>query len=304
MNINYKKGIVLAFITAVISGFSIFYNKFAVIGGMDSTVFNIIKNGGVAIIFSGIIIFSKNRNRFKNLTKKDWIKLLLIGIIGGSIPFILFFEGLKLIPAASANILQKTLFIWIALLAIPILKEKLNFLQIIGYLLIIYANFFLGGFQGFSTSIGTWLILTATIFWAIENVIAKITLKNIDPLLVGWARMTFGVLVMILFALSQNKLGQFSLLTPAKVMPILISILFLTGYVLTWYKALKNAPATLVSSILVFATSITTILSSLFITHTFPNSGFVTAFLLLLGILVISIFSSKNITVSGRPISI
>ena len=304
MNINYKKGIVLAFITAVISGFSIFYNKFAVIGGMDSTVFNIIKNGGVAIIFSGIIIFSKNRNRFKNLTKKDWIKLLLIGIIGGSIPFILFFEGLKLIPAASANILQKTLFIWIALLAIPILKEKLNFLQIIGYLLIIYANFFLGGFQGFSTSIGTWLILTATIFWAIENVIAKITLKNIDPLLVGWARMTFGVLVMILFALSQNKLGQFSLLTPAKVMPILISILFLTGYVLTWYKALKNASATLVSSILVFATSITTILSSLFITHTFPNSGFVTAFLLLLGILVISIFSSKNITVSGRPISI
>lgn len=301
MNIKYQKGIILALVTAVISGFSIFYNKFALISGMDSTVFNIIKNGGVAIIFTSIIIFSNNRSKLRQLTKKDWIRLFIIGLIGGSIPFILFFEGLKHIPAASANILQKTLFIWIALFAIPILKEKINFVQIVGYLLIIYANFFLGGFQGFSFSTGTWFILIATVFWAIENVIAKITLKNVDPLIVGWARMSFGVILMILFAFSQNKLGQFSLLTPSKVAPILISVLFLTGYVLSWYSALKKAPATLVSSILVLATSITTILSSIFVTHMFPNIQAVTLILLLLGIAAISIFSSKNTTVHNLP---
>lgn len=42
------------------------------------------------------------------------------------------------------------------------------------------------------------------------------------------------------------------------------------GYVTTWYTALKYAPATLVSSLLVPAPFITNLLTAVFITHTFP----------------------------------
>jgi len=47
----------------------------------------------------------------------------------------------------------------------------------------------------------------------------------------------------------------------------LASIGLLTGYVMTWYRALKIAPVTLVASVLTLATIITNVLSSIFITH-------------------------------------
>jgi drug/metabolite transporter (DMT)-like permease len=296
MKPSISKGIIFALVTSIISGVSIFYNKYAAIQGMDSTIFNILKNGGVAIILSILLIPSRKIQLFKTITTKDWIKLVLIGLIGGSIPFILFFEGLKYVPAPTANLVQKTLFIWVAIMAVPFLKEKLSLLQILGYGVVIYVNFLFGGITPLKSSSGIFLILGATLLWAVENIIAKISLKTIDSTLLAWARMTLGVLFMIIFAVSQNKLGQLSLLTPTKLMPIVISIALLSSYVCSWYYALKHAPATMVSSILVLATLITTLLNSVFITHNFTQAQALSSLLLLLGVGVIILKSHKNLT--------
>jgi len=42
----------------------------------------------------------------------------------------------------------------------------------------------------------------------------------------------------------------------------------LAGYNLTWYGALKRLPATVTASALVLASPITTLLSAIFVTHT------------------------------------
>lgn len=264
MSKTIKTGVFLALITAFISGFSIFYNKIAVVSGIDPLIFNIIKNGGVAVFISSLLIGPKYFSELKKLSRKSWFKLIIIGIIGGSIPFILFFQGLGLTSAINANLIHKTLFILVAILALPLLSEKLNRVQILGYLTVFVSSFFLGGFNGFSFGKGEMLIFTATILWALENVIAKITLKEVSPMVVAWGRMFFGTLVLVIIALIQNKLTLLQNLNSTQILPISGSILFLTGYVLTWYSALKRAPATLVTSILVIATPITAILSSSF----------------------------------------
>lgn len=291
---NQKKGLIFAFISAIISGFSIFYNKQVVISGIDPVIFNIIKNGGVAFILS-ILLFRKFKTRnlfFRKITDK---RLILIGITGGSIPFILFFQGLTHVAAANANLIQKSLFIWVLIMAVAFLNEKIRPVQIIGYLLVIYGNFFIGGLTGFKASIYEGMILAAAVLWSIENIISKKVLETNESEFVAWGRMFFGTVVLIAIALFSGKTGVVSGLSLNQILPLTGSIALLSLYVFTFYKALKFAPATTVTAILVLATPITNILSVVFISHKIPSSVSLNTGIILLGVLLISLgFKWRN----------
>ncbi len=167
-----KKGIQFALITSFISGFSIFYSKLAV-AKMDPLFFTTLKNAVVAVFLSVLILTPKIMSELTKLNRSNWKRLIAIGLIGGGIPFALFFIGLTKTPAINANLIHKTLFIWVALLAIPLLKEKLKPIQIVGYVLVLAANLFVGGFKRFTFGIGELMILGATVLWAVENLLAK-----------------------------------------------------------------------------------------------------------------------------------
>ena len=124
MAVNLRKGIYLAILTSVISGFSIFFNKFAVGIIQPPLVFTAVKNIEVGILIFAILLFSKKFNKVKKLNKREIIYLFLIGLIGGAIPFYLFFTGLSQVSAINAALIQKTLVIWVALLAIPFLERE------------------------------------------------------------------------------------------------------------------------------------------------------------------------------------
>lgn len=128
MSKQLQKGIIFAFLTAIISGFAIFYNKLIIVKGVDPLIFNILKNGGVAVVLTILLFPLTQRKKLLSLSSSQWKKLLLIGFIGGFVPFVLYFEGLKQVSAINANLIHKTLFIWVAVMALPILKEKLNIL--------------------------------------------------------------------------------------------------------------------------------------------------------------------------------
>ena len=184
-----KKGIYLALTTAVVSGFSIFASKIFV-AKLDPLVFTTLKNLFVVVILSFMILNKRHIQSLLKLNRKDVLRLILIGLIGGGIPFALFFTGLSMTSAATGALIHKTLFIWVAILAYFFLKEKFGFLQIIGYVLIIASAIFIAKINKFSLGAGELMILGATILWAVENVIAKGTLKNVSSELMGWARMT------------------------------------------------------------------------------------------------------------------
>ena len=94
MSDKVKKGLIFALLTAMISGFSIFYNKLVIVKGVDPQIFNILKNGGVAAVLTASFLFSGKVGVFRQLTLRDIALLIVIGIIGGGIPFILYFDGL------------------------------------------------------------------------------------------------------------------------------------------------------------------------------------------------------------------
>jgi len=284
---------ILALSTAVISGFSNFLNKIAITVIKDPIVFTTLKNTLVALFIIGAILIFKKLPEIVSLKKSQIFKLILIGIIGGSLPFALFFTGLTKTSALNAALIHKTLFIWVLLIAIPFLKERLSAPQWLGVIAIFFANLIVGGFTGFNYNSGELMILVATILWAIENVIAKIALKDISALTVASARMTIGSLILGSFIFIKGESSAALSLNLNQWLWTIIPTVLLFGYVITWYSALKHAPATYVAALLVPATLVTNILSAIFITRALDLPQAISAGLFTLGTMLLIIFSKK-----------
>lgn len=274
MSTDLKKGIVLAFIAALISGVANFTNKYAVGSITPPLVFTTVKNLGVGLLIIAVVLATKRWRLIKNLTRKEIFYLVLIGIVGGSIPFYLYFTGLASIPAINAALIHKTLIVWVAILAAPFLKEKLSKKQTLALLLVFFGNLIIGGFKGFRFSTGEGLVLVATIFWAIENVLAKKVLPKVDADIVTVARMGIGSIILLVAAVitAPAALGKTLQLNQTQIFWLFTSVVTLLGYVMCWYRSLKYAPAVTVTTILVVATLVTNILSAIFVTHSLDLS--------------------------------
>ena len=138
-----QKALLLVFGTAIISGCSVFFNSFATKVITNPSVLTTAKNILVALVLSLFILTPFVFKKLKLLQRNDWLKLVLIGLIGGSIPFLMFFKGLSLTSAVNAGFIHKTLFIWVTLLAIPFLKEKLSKVQWFALAVLLLGNYFL-----------------------------------------------------------------------------------------------------------------------------------------------------------------
>jgi len=277
-----NQGIKFAFLAAIISGFSIYVNKFAVSAVASPVLFTTLKNFLVGLLLFSLLIFSKKIFQIKNISRKNLVKLLFIGLIGGAVPFYLFFTGLSQIPAVNGAIIHKTLVIWVTILAIPFLKEKLTVTNLLAVGLLFYANIFIGGFKGFKYTGGELMVLAATLLWTVENIIAKKTLTDVDPDVVAFFRMGFGSLILIaaIFVTQPTTFGQLTKINLNQGLWIAVTTLSLFGYVVTFFRALKQAPAITVTSILVLSTLITNLLSAR--TQILPQAGLMTVGVLLL----------------------
>jgi len=262
MKNNLQKGIFFAFLTAVISGISIFYAKLAVVK-IDPLILTSSRNLIVGLLFL-VLFFATNKfGELKKLNKFQWLNLILIGLIGGALPFYLFFTGLKMIGAVNANLIHKSLFIWVSVLSMIFLREKLNLSYWLGFVLVLLGTFASGGLR-LSFGYGEIMVLMATLFWSVENIFAKKVLKNVSSELVGLFRMGIGSIVLFSTIAVSSKLNLVLSLGLDKIVPIVIGGVILFFYVYFWYKALKYAPASLVTLILTFSVVVGSILNGAF----------------------------------------
>ncbi|MDO8521467.1 MAG: DMT family transporter [bacterium] len=259
---------VLALGAALFSGTNNFLTKIAVTVSSDPIFYTTLKNAIVALLLIGLFIALRKASELKKLTRKQWGMLAAIGLIGGSIPFALFFTGLSMTSAVNAGLIHKTLFLWVLIFAYPFLKERLSNGQLFGIFLIFLGNLFVGGFTGFKLNMGELMILGATLLWAVENIIAKKVLADISSMTVVAARMVLGSLLLAGFLAVSGRLTSLTELSALQWGWTLATSALLLGFVLTWYTALKHAPATYVAALLVPATIVTNVLSAIFVTHT------------------------------------
>src|SRR5262249_28655940 len=119
-------GIALAFVTACISGVPIWVNAHAVAHFGDATVYTTAKNAVAGLLLVVLALAPAGAVRARARVRSYSPALIAIALIGGSVPFVLFFEGLARAQATQASFIQKTLVGWVALLAVPLLRERLG----------------------------------------------------------------------------------------------------------------------------------------------------------------------------------
>lgn len=259
---NQTKGILYVLTTAIISGVSIYVNGLAV-KFSNPYVFTGIKNLLVGLAFLSLILLIKEWKSIKALKRKDWLVLILIGLIGGAIPFLLFFKGLSLTMAAKGSFIHKTMFIYVSFLAIIFLKEKLNKSLLLGLVALLAGNILFLQIKPQALQIGDLLVFMATLFWAVEIIIAKKALKNISPNVVSWARMFFGAGFILIFLLFTHQAGLIFRYSAIQWQWILITSAFLLGYVFTFYRGLKYVRASVATAVLALGAPITCLVTLL-----------------------------------------
>jgi drug/metabolite transporter (DMT)-like permease len=265
-----QTGVLLAAATALISGVSLFVNSYGVRAWTeisDPTTYTTLKNTGAALILIVAMILAARDRRAGGFDAsgagKHKVGLIVVAVVGGSIPFVLFFEGLARATSGDAAFIHKTLVVWVAALAVIILRERIGLPHLAALALLVWGQAALsGGVGAIAFGSGELMILLATLLWAVETVIAKRLLASVPSLTLGVARMAGGAVVLILFGMWRGAFSGLTGVTPEHVMWIAVTALTLAGYVGTWYAALARAQAVDVTAVLVAGALITGLLES------------------------------------------
>jgi len=264
---NKNKGLLLVLVMALISGVVVFISKFGVTV-INPYIFTALKNIIVVLVVVSWLLMMKDWQILKSLTKRQWFILSAIGVIGGSIPFLLYFKGLSLTIPVQAAFIHKTMFIYVAVLAGIFLKEKISRGFLIGGLTLLFGNILLLRIIPHQFGLGDLLILIATLFWATENVISKHLLKELPSRIIIWGRMFFGSILIAIFLIATGQMDLMFSLNAQQIGWTMITSIFLFTALVAWYTGLKYIKVSVATTVLLLASPITTLLSLFFLGQT------------------------------------
>ncbi|HZS29903.1 MAG TPA: DMT family transporter [Gaiellaceae bacterium] len=264
-----RAGIFLAFATACISGVAIWTNGHAVSHFGDATVYTTAKDAIAGLLLCVLAVSRPARRsaptEVQLSTRTRLLGLTAVAVIGGSVPFVLFFEGLARAEATQASFIQKTLVIWVALLAVPLLKERIRWPHLLAIALLVGGQVWLVpavGRVAFGT--GEAMILGATLLWSVEVIVVKKLLAEMSSRALAAARMGLGTTLLFGWLAVTGKLTALGSFDLAQWRWVVLTGLILTAYVGTWYATLARAGAIDVTAVLVFGAVVTAALAGAF----------------------------------------
>ncbi|MGD0054673.1 MAG: DMT family transporter [Acidimicrobiales bacterium] len=271
-------GIAVAGVTALVSGVSVFVNSYGEHSFASPALYTTAKNIVAATVLV-VVAVAGGRLRRRRVTCAGgrfvtaspsngarrgvghWLGLAYVGVIGGGLAFVLFFNGLAITSPASAAFCRDTLVLWVALLAVPILRERVQWWNVAAILLLVAGEImFAGGVGGLALSRGQLDVLAATLLWAVEVVVAKRLLRTLSPATLSLIRMGVGGTALVTYLAVTGSLSTLFALGSHQWGWILLTGLLLGIYVATWMTALARARALDVTSVLVGSAVITWLL--------------------------------------------
>lgn len=270
MNDTRRAGLALALVTAAISAFSVYVNASAVRAFESATVYTTAKNLVAALLLGFVAVAaarvnrSSSADRFRPQGARQWLGLVAVGVVGGSVPFVLFFEGLARASSPQAAFLHKTLVVWVAILALVVLRERLGWPHLAAVVALLLGQIGLSRAGLFPLDTGALMILGATLLWSVEVVLAKRLLTAVPSWALGLARMGLGSILLLAWVGVQGQLGALVSLTALQLQWLAITGLLLAGYVGFWFAALARAQAVDVTAILVLGAVGTAVIAGVF----------------------------------------
>ena len=202
----------------------------------------------VATPFMLLVLFLQKKKLIWDRNLIPWIAAL--GLTGVTLLYIFQFLGISLTTAATAGVLINTNVIFIALLSVLILKEKLTHKTISGILLSFIGAIIVVWSRSTDTSIvfsdifiiGSILVILSAFCWAVYSIIGKKLVTNYDLVEITTTAFLWGTVFylpiipyIVTAGTAISPLGWGAVLYLALICSVF-------GY-LGWYYALKHVPA-------------------------------------------------------------
>ncbi len=266
-----RNGVALAVAAALISGVAVFINGYGVsawVGTASPTTYTTLKNLVAAVVLVATAVVASRRHHpaaglAKPSSRRQWFGLGLVALFGGAVAFALFFEGLARASSGQAAFIHKTLVVWVGILAVGLLREKVKPFHILAIgLLVIGQLLLIGGVGDVFFGVGEAMILGATLLWSVEIILAKRLLATLSFLTVGVARMAGGAVALTVFGVANGSILGIGHVSASQIGWVLVTGVVLACFVACWYAALALAPAVDVTAILVGGAVVTAILRS------------------------------------------
>jgi drug/metabolite transporter (DMT)-like permease len=253
-----------AALNAVISGFAIYINSLGVHLFSDSTLYTTLKNAvvGVALLVP-FFFLAGQRAELGRLGRRQWGYLLLLAVIGGSIPYALFFRGLQLTTPVTGSLLNHAQFLLVAVLAALLLGERFGVLVWLALGTLLIGTTLGTNLHAVRWDTGALLVLLSTLLFAAGFVLAKYLLAEISTLTVMAAKMTLGSVFLLAYVAATGHLGAVAHLSAVQWGYALGTGLILLAFTVTAFLALRHASATAATAIPAAAPLITTSLVAL-----------------------------------------
>ncbi len=259
------RGIGLALGAAGVSGFAVFVNGLAVRRFDDATVYTTAKNLVAGALLAAVLVATARTSRtasdLRDVARRAWPTLAVIAVVGGAVPFVLFFEGLARATSTNAAFIHKTLVVWVAIGATVVLRERVTAVHAAAIGLLVVGHLVLtGGIRAAGFGSAELLVLVATLMWAFEVLLVKRVLVAVPATVAATARMAGGSVVLVLWLAVTDRLGALVALDAHQGLWVLLTGSTLAAFVATWYTALALAPAVDVTAVLVFGAVVTALL--------------------------------------------
>lgn len=258
---NPSLGYLFAVLNAVVSGIAIYVNSLGVKLFSDSTLYTTLKNTVVGIaLLVPVLFLARCRAELRGLNARQWGWLLLLAIIGGSVPYLLFFRGLQLTTPVTSSLLNHAQFLLVAVLALLFLRERVGLL-VWGALAVLFVGVSLGAnLNGLRWNEGTLLVAISSLLFAAGVVLAKRLLRDLSTETVMAAKMSLGSVFLLGYVAATGRLGALGSLSGKQWSFVLVTGLILLAFTVTAFVALRHITATAATAIPVASPLITTAL--------------------------------------------
>jgi len=269
-------GLALAGMTAVVSGISVFVNGYGVTHFDDATTYTTAKNLVAAVVIVTLLVGHRPSPTSERAMPapaaptaptggaRRVTTLVAIAVIGGSLPFVLFFEGFARASSTDAAFIHKTMVVWVALAAVLVLRERVGPPHVAAIALILVGYVQLAGGVGLpELGTGELLIFAATLCWSVEVILTRsLLVGGVTPTTVSTARMAGGVALLLGWAIARGALDDLFALTWVQWRWVALTGLLLAAYVISWHHALARAAAVDVTAVLSLGAVLTAVLDT------------------------------------------
>ncbi|MBI3413153.1 MAG: DMT family transporter [Candidatus Aenigmarchaeota archaeon] len=188
---------------------------------------------GAGFLITSVISTLRKRNReVLPMVRKYFRPLLLLGIFNTSAA-ILFFTGIKSIGPSSAAFISRFETIFVILLGVLLLKEKLGKMDMLG-MAITVSGVIMVTYSNVSMVIGSFFIFASSALISFQRILLKKYVSKIQPMDLNQLRLFFSFVLLLSYVVLSSRLVM-----PSAGNLLLIGIVSLSAPVIGFYLRLK-----------------------------------------------------------------